>query len=142
MNTQPATRGERNNNPCNLRDFGIDWDGLDAPRHDDGGYCRFVSPAAGIRAGARDLNSKWRRGLTTVRQIIGVFAPPSENATDAYIRDVAARLGVGPDEPLDLGAVAVLQTFVTAVICHENGRCSYASDLIAAATAPALARER
>ncbi|HXP29698.1 MAG TPA: structural protein [Stellaceae bacterium] len=132
------TRGERNNNPCNLRDFGIAWDGLDEAPHDDDGYCRFASALAGIRAGARDLHSKWARGLNTVRAIISVFAPPSENATGAYIGDVAQRLGIGPDDPVDLADAETLQAFVTAVIFHENGRCIYATTLIRAATAAAL----
>ena len=134
------TRGERNNNPCNLRDFGIVWDGLAEPPHDGDGYCRFAYAAAGIRAGARDLHTKWARGLNTVRQIISVFAPPSENATGAYVSDVAARLGIGPDDPVDLADVEALQEFVTAVIFHENGRCIYATTLIRTATAAALTR--
>jgi hypothetical protein len=132
------TRGERNNNPCNLRDFGIAWAGLDEPPHDEAGYCRFVTASAGIRAGARDLHTKWARGLTSVRRIITIFAPPSENATEAYIRDVAARVRRDPDAALDLSDAALLQEFVTAVILHENGRCIFAAELIAAAAAAAL----
>lgn len=136
------TRGERNKNPCNLRDFGIVWEGLDRPAHDEGGYCRFISAAQGIRAGARDLHTKWRRGLKTVRQIISAFAPLSENATGAYIIDVAARLKAAPDAVITLGDPAVLREFVTAVVFHENGRCVYSSDLVAAAIDAALLTPR
>lgn len=139
MTAMTPTRGERNHNPCNLRYVAaIQWNGLARPPQDEAGYCRFLSPAAGLRAGARDLHSKWLRGLTSIRQIITVFAPPAENATDAYIADVAARIGVGPDDPLDLGRVDRLAALVTAVIIHENGRCIYAPAEIAAATRAAL----
>jgi hypothetical protein len=132
------TRGERSNNPMNLRDFGIGWQGLDDPPHDAQGYCRFHSAAMGIRAGARDLHTIWAAGRQTVAAIIGHYAPPSENDTAAYIRDVAAKLAVAPDDSVDLGDAARLQAFVTAIICHENGRCIYDAEFVAAAVKEAL----
>lgn len=126
MNAFPAdTRGERNNNPGNLR-FSpqILWNGLDDPRQDDGGYCRFRTAVMGIRALARDLLSNGRRGLDTVHKIVAIYAPPTENDTAAYIADVCQRLAVGADDPLAFDG-ATVAALVRAIIFHENGRCIY-----------------
>lgn len=137
MTTIP--RGERNNNPGNLRfNPAIPWEGLGDPPQDEGGYCRFTTAASGIRAAARDLHSKWLRGLRSVTAIIAVYAPPAENDTAAYVVAVAERLRCRPDAPLDLDDEKLLRDFVTAVIVHENGRCSYPPEIVAAAVAAAL----
>lgn len=136
---QGKTRGERNANPGNLRySPEIPWQGLAEPPHDDGGYCIFRTSIMGIRAIAKDLLSKWHRGLRTVRQIIDVYAPPSENDTSAYISDVCERLGVGPDDDIDLSDNAALCKFVRAIIQHENGRILYQDDTIGQAVSMAL----
>lgn len=134
------TRGERNCNCGNLRYvLGIPWDGLAIPPHDEGGYCIFTSSFFGIRALGKDLKSKWDRGLRTVRKIIDVYAPPNENNTASYIQDVSDRLGINPDDLIDLSKLQQIQTFAKAVILHENGRCIYSDALIAQAVTAALA---
>lgn len=138
--TNEPTRGERNNNPCNLRYDGLEWLGLDRPPQDDGGYCRFIEALYGLRAGALDIRNQQRlHGLNTIRAIIEKFAPPNENATPAYIADVAARMNVAPDVALDLSDAAQLQDFLIAIVNHENGRCAYPMSLIGAAVRMALA---
>lgn len=127
------TRGERNNNPGNIR-HGNDWQG-EAEGTDDA-FESFNSPRDGIRALAKLLrNYQTRSGLGTVRQIVTRYAPASENNTAAYIRAVAASMGVGADAALDLSDDATLAALVAAIIQHENGRNIYASADIAAAVA-------
>lgn len=134
---QNPPRGERNNNPCNIEDFGIPWDGIVGH---DGPYLIFKTPEKGIRAGARDVHTKWaKHQLRNVASIITTYAPPSENDTIAYIAAICKELGVGPHEPLNLDIPQNLQKFVTAVIRHECGRVAYSPDLIAEAVKDALA---
>lgn len=113
-----VTRGLRNHNPFNLRYVPeIQWDGQIG---DDGsGYAVFETDDKGCRAGGKQLKTYASRGLTSVAQIISTFAPTNENDTAAYIADVSQRLGVDPNEPLDV--VAVLPQLGDAIIHHENG---------------------
>ena len=123
------TRGLRNNNPGNIRRTGERWRGM-APYQPDPEYVTFVSPLWGLRALARVLRTYHERhGLKTVREIITRWAPPTENDTESYIRSVAGRLQVDPDEPLNLPAV--LPELVAAIVRHENGVQPYAPELIA-----------
>lgn len=127
-------RGERNNNPGNIRLSATRWQGqVDGT---DPAFVTFATPQDGVRALAKLLrNYQTIHGLRTVRAIINRYAPPSENNTSAYVASVAAALGVSPDAPLDLNNDATLQQLVAAVIQHENGRNVYAADTIAAGVA-------
>lgn len=121
-----STRGERNNNPGNIRKSAANWQGK-IPGSDSA-FETFSTPAAGIRAMALLLkNYQLKYGLNTVRQIIGRWAPPNENNTESYIRGVSAALGVKPDDKIDLRNTATLATLVDSVIQHENGRNIYSS---------------
>lgn len=134
-----SDRGLRNKNPGNLRySPRIAWAGEADPPYDDDGYAVFQDDFNGIRALCKDLHNKWARGLRTVRVIIDVYAPPSENNTSAYIQDVSDRLGINPDDLIDLSKPQQLQVFAHAVILHENGRCPYSDALIGQAVAAAL----
>jgi hypothetical protein len=118
------TRGERNNNPGNIRLSASAWRGKVQSR--DPEFETFDAPSNGIRALAKLLLAyQCRHGCRTVRQIIERWAPPSENATAAYVVDVARALGVAPDAALDCAEPAVLVALARAVIRHENGRCVY-----------------
>jgi hypothetical protein len=148
-----TVRGVRDHNPFDLEDFGIKWQGLDTPPHDDAGFCRFVSDFYGIRAGFIDIHSKWsKHKLRTVTAIITVYAPPTklvrlatgelvrrkENDTEGYIQAVAKDLGVQPDTLLDLSVPGNLLTFGRAVIRHEIGSCPFSDKDLEAAVSAAL----
>lgn len=125
------TRGERNNNPGNIRPAGYKWQGqvgIDSGTMGD--YVMFATPVYGIRAVAKDLLTKYRRGLNTVDAIINVYAPPSENDTQAYIDDVVEELEVRPHEELNLDDPDILTQFVKAIIKHENGRILFSEEEI------------
>lgn len=114
------TRGLRLNNPFNIR-HGSNWQGLAADQPDPD-FCKFVDMKYGIRAGVillRNYGSKY--GLDTVAGIVNRWAPPSENDTAAYIADVAARVGVDPDQSIDVNDTAVLLPLLRALSIHENG---------------------
>lgn len=122
MATKP--RGVRLNNPGNIR-HGDKWQGL-APEQRDPDFVTFASPVWGIRALARVLIAyQDKHDLRTVRGIIGRWAPPNENDTGAYVRSVAAKMGVSPDDEIDVYQYATMRPLVEAIIRHENGQQPY-----------------
>lgn len=126
------TRGERNNNPGNIRPAGYTWQGQTGQDCGSMGcYVKFSTPIMGIRALARDLLTKYNRGLDTVRKIINAYAPPVENNTASYINAVSNKLGVLPDTKINMNDINTHIAFVYAVIQHENGRVIYTPSQIA-----------
>ena len=124
--TQP--KGIRNNNPGNLRYVAaIQWKGLTG--QDSSGYATFDTAEDGVRALGHNLRSYIARGLLTVSQIISTWAPSTENDTGAYIADVAQRLGVDPDQALNVGFIPAL---AVAIVYHENGENPYGDDQVGA----------
>lgn len=118
------TRGIRNNNPGNIRRDGTAWQGM-AVNQTDPDFVQFVSPEYGIRAIAVILNTYMvQHGLYTISGIIGRWAPPSENDTQAYISDVSNSMGVDANQILDSSDIPGL---VSAIIKHENGIDPYSA---------------
>jgi hypothetical protein len=118
-------RGIRNHNPGNLRRSADPWQGL-AATQTDAEFFQFASAKWGIRALARTLIAYQDKiGLRNIKQMIGRWAPPVENDTGAYVRVVAAAVGVGPEEQIDVHDYAVLRPLVLAIIKHENGQQPY-----------------
>ena len=119
------TRGERNNNPGNLRRTADPWQGL-AAEQTDREFFTFVDPVHGIRAMARTLiHYQDRLGLRTVGAVIGRWAPPSENQTATYIAFVLDKTRFAETEHLDLHSHEHMKPLVKAIIGFENGRCVY-----------------
>ncbi|TAN59436.1 MAG: structural protein [Magnetospirillum sp.] len=136
-------RGIRMNNPGNIKEAPGDktqWQGERAT-DDDPVFEEFVSPEAGIRALTRILlGYQHRHGLNTVAGIINRWAPGCENDTGAYIAHVATRLGVRPDQNIDVTVPDVMADLVEAIIRHENGRQPYTREVILAGVDLGLAR--
>ena len=131
------TRGERNNNPCNIRISNAPWLGKANPSQDPA-FEQFDEVQHGIRAAANLFLSYHKLyGLSTVTQLISRWAPSNENDTDSYVADVCSRMGVGAGDSLDLTDTSVLSSLVSAVIWHENGENPYSTDEINAACASA-----
>jgi hypothetical protein len=53
--------------------------------------------------------------------VISKWAPPNENDTQAYIKDVSQRLGIPPNQKIDLSNPLQRQALSTAIALHENG---------------------
>ena len=118
-------RGIRNHNPGNLRRSSDPWQGLAAEQRDLE-FFQFASAKWGIRALARTLIAYQDRvGLKTVKQMIGRWAPSNENDRGAYVRAVAASVGVEPDDEIDVHDYAILRPLTLAIIRHENGQQPY-----------------
>ena len=96
-------RGIRNNNPLNIRRSRDQWKGM-RMQQTDPSFCQFESLEWGWRAAfwllTRNYYHKYR--LFTIRAIISKWAPPCENKTEAYIRNVCRLTGIGPDEPIGI----------------------------------------
>lgn len=133
-----AASGIRSNNPMNIRETSITWQG-ELP-HDGDGYEDFDTPANGIRAGAKNLLSYYRRhGLNNIDAIIRRWAPPEDNnPTENYIRFVAQMTGFLPHQVLNVEDVGTLVKLCAAIIEFENGSQPYSLDLIRQAVRSAL----
>lgn len=121
-----TAKGIRLNNPGNIRKTDITWDGED-PSNVENVFETFKRPWWGIRALAVLLRNYQRKhGLNTVQDIIGRWAPPSDNnPTSAYADFVADHLGVAKTVNLGLEDYTVLRGFVEAIIEFENGNNPY-----------------
>ena len=95
------TLGERNNNPLNIRRVaGQRWKGevLPSIQGGDGGgsFVRFESIEFGLRAAfvlLRTYSAKYHANC--IRDIISRWAPPTENDTEKYIKNVCLWTGLG-----------------------------------------------
>lgn len=122
-----TVRAVRNSNPGNI-DAGEPWQGLmpvaqmTPEQAAEKRFAVFESPKWGFRAlGIILLNYVRLHGLTTVRQIIGRWAPSVENDTGSYVAAVAKGVGVGPDTPLDFSKPDLLAALAKAIAIHEAG---------------------
>lgn len=120
-------RAVRNNNPGNVR-VGAKWQGL-MPREQmtpeqaaETAFCVFQSPEWGFRAMATIFKNYARLDkITTLRQAISRWAPPSENNTKAYVQSVADYTGCDPDKPFGFQSPANMASLCKAVSIHECG---------------------
>ncbi|MDF7401162.1 structural protein [Proteus mirabilis] len=120
---RPA-RGERNNNPGNLR-HGEPWQGLSAQQTDKD-FCQFVSPEYGIRAIYKLLQTYQNKyELNTVESIIDRYAPPNENNTAGYINRAAKDIGVSVNESINVSSKPVAIALATAIVGVELGYQPY-----------------
>lgn len=120
-------RGIRNNNPGNIEFLpaGRAWRGQIGS---DGRFGIYDTPASGVRAIGQQLLKYARGGIDNVRELISKWAPGHENPTDAYVLNVAAGIGVGPSDRIDVRAN--LPALAGEIIRQENGMQPYAaSDL-------------
>ena len=115
------SRGLRNRNPGNIRRSGSRFRGEVVPGR-DASFKEFETMAWGYRAMFVLLDSYRRRhALSTIRQFITRYAPPSENFTDGYIRFVARTAGIDADTPLDTRSPRDMIPLVCAMSEIENG---------------------
>lgn len=115
------SRGLRNRNPGNIRRSGSRFRGEVVPGR-DASFKEFETMAWGYRAMFVLLDGYRRRhALSTIRQFITRYAPPSENFTDGYIRFVARTTGIDADTPIDTRSPRDMIPLVCAMSEIENG---------------------
>lgn len=107
----------KDNNPGNLRPAGSDSDfrsfstereGWDAMSNQLMMYFNGTSRAAGFKK------------LQTIKDIISKWAPPSENDTASYIKDVSSQMGRGATEQLNLADPSEMAKLRSAMAKHEG----------------------
>lgn len=97
----------RNNNPGNLRPGGQ--------------FAQYATPEEGLAALDKNLIAYGEKGINTLRGAINRWAPPNENNTDSYVKTVAQRLGIDPDQPIDLKSPYVRHALSAQIMLQESG---------------------
>lgn len=95
--TQSVGKGVKLNNLANLRGENVKWYGK---TDFVGGFSKFDKPENSVRALVIDLKTKRSHGYNTVRKIITMFAPPTENDTNVYMNYVSKKTLLGLDTPI------------------------------------------
>jgi hypothetical protein len=121
------------NNPGNIRfNAKTTWVGQTGNHN---GFVIFDTAVNGFRAMTRVIDSYvYRDGCKTYDDIVGRWAPLSENDTTDYEADVDARIGV---EGTDAFSPDELPALLQAITIHENGSCPWGMDVINAGIAAA-----
>ena len=136
------SRGIRNNNPLNIRRSKDQWQGLRAVQTDPS-FCQFETLEYGWRAAFKLLTRTYYHTyrLFTIRAIINKWAPPNENKTEAYIKNVSRLTGIGPDESIGIPSEKPARWMMIgiAMAIQENGMESL--DYFAMMRGWAMARE-
>ena len=123
------SRGEKINNPLNIRLSDAHWLGKMSPSSDPD-FEQFSSAEYGIRAGAKILLTYFKLGIDTITGIIERWAPPSENPTAAYIENVCNRTGFDADAHLLLTSLDDLWPVIKGMIDQEQGEVIYSDEMI------------
>lgn len=114
-------RGIRNFNPGNIENgpFAKSQPGYVGS---DGRFAQFDTMDNGINAHSALLGSYGNKGLNTLNAIINKWAPSSDgNNTNAYASFVGKKIGVDPNQPLDMNDPNVRRNIAMAMGRYENG---------------------
>ena len=116
-----AQLGIRNNNWLNVR-YSPNNNWLGQTGSDSSDYAQFENPVYGIRAADKVLeNYKNIHGINTVADAISRYAPPSDdNPTDNYINYVSNKIGVAPDDSIDLSNPNTRASLMQAMVGFET----------------------
>lgn len=123
------SRGIRNNNPLNIRLSNNNWLGKIKPSQDPS-FEQFESMVMGIRAAMVCLRTHCRRLVqsrraTSVKNLISIWAPSTENDTECYVKLVCSFSGgaLMPNSIIDPGNKELFCLFVRSMAHVETG-CS------------------
>ena len=125
-------RGLRNNNPLNIRRAQSKWLG-EVDSHNgrrDRLFCQFGSLVYGYRAAGKLLQTYQKKyKLYVLSQIIGRWAPPSENNTRYYATVVANQMTKELGEPISVASLLdvckdkeTLRALLVSMHLVENGQ--------------------
>lgn len=124
---KPGTSvAERHNNPGNLVFAGQRGAtvGETVAGHT---FAKFKSTEEGIAALYRQLQLYQKRGIDTLTEIMGVYAPEGSNDTSAYIKALSKTTGLDPNQQLNFGDPATAAAMIRGISQHEAGR-AYLND--------------
>ncbi len=109
-------RGFRNNNPLNLTYV----PGQIGVTGSDGRFGTYATMADGIASDERQMLLNQNRGADTLSKLITKWAPPGENDTAGYIKQVAGETGIDPNAPINMRDPKVAAAVIGAMARHEN----------------------
>lgn len=120
METTP--RGLRNNNPLNIEKTNAKpWRGEIRPSQDPR-FAQFESIEHGYRAAFKLLNNYQKlHGCTVLSDFINRWAPPAENNTSAYLKEVCRRARLEDVSTIDTRDEYTMRKIVAAMHYVENG---------------------
>lgn len=124
-----TTLGERLNNPGNIRITNQSWVGKIDPSADKE-FEQFDTPEHGIRAMAKIILTYYHNGINTIEGVINKWAPPNENPTAAYIKNVCDRCGYNSDSQLMFTSLDDIAPVILGMIDQEQGGCIYTMEQI------------
>ena len=112
------------NNIFNIRATGTKWQGQTGQKK---GFCEFIDQEHCIRAWLVLMRTYRRKhGCNTIRTIVTRFAPPTENDTLLYIRQMVRWTSIGADAVLTgsfdycfLGAAMALKETGTRIFTND-----------------------
>lgn len=118
-------RGIRNNNPGNIRYSPLNnWDGkVPISQNTDGSFEQFVEFRYGVAALIK-LLKKYIIRYGTIERMISVYAPSTENNTQAYIKSVVADTGFPSNQALTT-TTETLRKLTLAIAKHETGSAEW-----------------
>lgn len=96
-------------------------------------FAAYETPRDGYKAIMSCLNSYHKAGRKTLSQMISRYAPPKENDTAAYIREVAQWTGLEADKEVNVRDAQTLATLAGAIIRKEHSVTASPEELLAAA---------
>lgn len=130
MRKNESPRGLRNNNPGNIRRNSDVFQG-EKILSTDSQFKQFETMAYGYRAVFKILSNYYRiYKLTTIRKMIGRWAPENENNTSAYVSLVSSYAGINPDDLISFDREQMIR-IVAGMSKVENGREADMNDVIA-----------
>ena len=113
--------GVRNNNWLNIRyNPSNDWVGQTGG--DANNYAIFDDPVSGLRAADIVLkNYGAKHGIDNLNEAIYRFAPPEDNnPTPVYAKFVADKMGINPDDKIDLADPNIREKMIAAMVQFES----------------------
>jgi len=117
------TRGVRNNNYLNIKENlkkekDNPWEGKVGS---DGTYLQFETPAMGLRAADKVLQSYKKRSINTITDIITEWAPPTDdNPTEDYIDFIASELAIDENAEIDLSDPEIRASLLASMTAMES----------------------
>lgn len=125
-NKKGGTVAERHNNPGNLVFAGQRGAtvGETVAGHT---FAKFQSTEEGVAALYRQLQLYQKRGIDTLTEIMGVYAPEGANNTGAYINALSKSTGLDPNQQLNFNDPATAAAMIRGISQHEAGK-SYLND--------------
>lgn len=132
-------------NPMNLRSWG---DTPTEEQHNKAGdsigrFAHFSDDETGLSAMvAQLLRYSDRDHKKTVREIISTMSPKNENRTEALVADASKRIGVAPDQQLNLHDPEQMVKVMDSIIRQEHGREPYSMDALRSAVDYRFGKEK